>query len=73
MEIVLIVIGIALYIAQFIVVMIVVAGDVQEVKDYPDTAEVYYESKRQVLIDLIPGSWILSIVRPVSRWYKTLK
>jgi len=73
MEIVLIVIGIALYVAQFTVVMIVVAGDVQEVKDYPDTAEVYYESKRQVLIDLIPGSWILSIVRPVSRWYKTLK
>ena len=73
MEIVLIIIGITVYVSQLIAVLIVVAGDIAEVKDYPDTAEVYYESKRQVLIDLIPGSWILSIVRPVSRWYKTLK
>ena len=73
MEIVLIIIGIALYVAQFIVVLIVVAGDVQEVKEYPDVAEVYYESKRQLLIDLIPGSWILSILKPVGKWYKTLK
>ena len=73
METVLIIIGIALYVAQFIVVLIVVAGDVQEVKEYPDVAEVYYESKRQVLIDLIPGSWILRVVRPVGEWYKTLK
>jgi hypothetical protein len=73
METVLIIIGIALYVAQFIVVLIVVAGDVQEVKEYPDVAEVYYESKRQLLIDLIPGSWILSILKPVGKWYKTLK
>jgi len=73
METVLIIIGIALYVAQLIAVLGVVITDVLEVKDYPDKAEVYYESKRQVLIDLIPGSWILSIVRPVGRWYKTLK
>ncbi len=73
METVLIVIGIVLYIAQFMTVLIVVAADVQEVKDHQHSAFVHYKSKRQILIDLIPGSWILSIVRVVREWYKTLK
>ena len=73
METVLIIIGIVLYIAQFMTVLIVVAADVLEVKDYPKTHHVHYKSKRQILIDLIPGSWILRIVRVVREWYKTLK
>ena len=70
---VLMIIGITFYTAQFIAVLVVVASDVLEVKEYRSKAELYYKSKRQVLIDLIPGSWILSIVRPVGRWYKTLR
>lgn len=73
METVLIIIGIALYVAQFITVLIVVAVDVIDVKDHQHNAFVYYTSKRQILIDLIPGSWILRIVRVVGEWYKTLK
>ena len=73
METVLTVIGIALYIAQFITVLIVVAVDVIDVKDHQHDAFVHYKSKRQILIDLIPGSWILRIVRVVREWYKTLK
>jgi len=73
MEIVLTIIGIALYIAQFITVLIVVAVDVIDVKDHQHNAFVHYKSKRQILIDLIPGVWILSIARVVGRWYKTLK
>ena len=61
------------YLTQFIVVLLKVAADVLEVKEYQDKAFVYYKSMRQILIDLIPGSWILMIVRPVGRWYKTLK
>ena len=70
---VLTIIGIVLYIAQFITVLIVVAVDVIDVKDHQHDAFVYYKSKRQILIDLIPGSWILRIVRVVGEWYKTLK
>ena len=73
METVLIIIGITLYIAQFITVLIVVAADIIEVKDHQDKAFVHYKNKRQILIDLIPGSWILRIVRVVGEWYKTLK
>ena len=73
METVLIIIGIALYIAQFIRVLVVVAVDVIDVNDNEHDAFVYYKSKRQILIDLIPGSWILRIVRVVGEWYKTLK
>ena len=73
MEIVLMIIGIALYIAQFITVLIVVAVDVIDVKDHQHNAFVYYKSKKQILIDLIPGVWILRIVRVVGEWYKTLK
>ena len=73
METVLTVIGIALYIAQFITVLIVVAADVLEVKDHQDKAFVHYKSKRQIFIDLIPGSWILGIARVIGEWYKTLK
>ena len=73
METVLVVIGIVLYIAQFVTVLIVVAVDVIDVKDHEHNAFVHYKSKRQILIDLIPGSWILRIVRVVREWYKTLK
>ena len=73
MEIVLTIIGIALYIAQFIRVLVVVAVDIIDVRDHQHDAFVYYKSKRQILIDLIPGSWILSIARAVGEWYKTLK
>lgn len=73
METVLIIIGIALYVAQFITVLIVVAVDVIDVKDHQHNAFVYYTSKRQILIDLIPGSWILRVVRVIGEWYKTLK
>ena len=73
MEIVLMIIGIALYIAQFIRVLVVVAVDVIDVNDNEHDAFVYYKSKKQILIDLIPGSWILRIARVVGRWYKTLK
>ena len=73
MEIVLTIIGIALYIAQFIRVLVVVAVDIIDVRDHQHDAFVYYKSKRQILIDLIPGSWILRIARVVGRWYKTLK
>ena len=67
------IIGIALYIAQFIRVLVVVAVDIIDVRDHQHDAFVYYKSKRQILIDLIPGSWILRIARVVGRWYKTLK
>ena len=73
METVLTIIGIVLYIAQFITVLIVVAVDVIDVKDHQHNAFVHYKSKRQILIDLIPGVWILSIARVVGEWYKTLK
>ena len=73
METVLIIIGIALYIAQFITVLIVVAVDVIDVKDHQHDAFVHYKSKRQILIDLIPGSWMLGIARVIGEWYKTLK
>jgi hypothetical protein len=73
MEIVLIIIGIVLYIAQFITVLIVVAVDIIDVRDHQHDAFVYYKSKRQILIDLIPGSWILRVLRVVGEWYKTLK
>jgi hypothetical protein len=73
MEIVLIIIGIVLYIAQFITVLIVVAVDIIDVRDHQHDAFVYYKSKRQILIDLIPGSWILRVARVVGEWYKTLK
>ena len=73
METVLIVIGIVLYVIQFISVLVVVAIDVIDVNDNEHDPFVYYKSKRQILIDLIPGSWILKIVRVVGKWYKTLK
>ena len=73
METVLTVLGITLYVAQFITVLIVVAADVIDVKDHQHNALVHYKSKRQILIDLIPGVWILSIVRVVGEWYRTLK
>ena len=73
METVLTIIGIVLYVAQFITVLIVVAVDVVDVHDNEHEPFVYYKSKRQILIDLIPGSWILRIARVVGRWYKTLK
>ena len=73
MEIVLMIIGIALYVAQFITVLIVVAVDIIDVRDHQHDAFVYYKSKRQILIDLIPGSWILRVLRVVGEWYKTLK
>jgi hypothetical protein len=76
METVLIIIGIILYVIQFIVVLIIVAVDIIDVYDSEGCNYdpfVYYKSKRQILIDLIPGSWILKIVRVVGKWYKTLK
>ena len=73
METVLTVLGITLYVAQFITVLIVVAADVIDVKDHQHNAFVHYKSKRQILIDLIPGVWILSIARVIGEWYKTLK
>ncbi len=73
METVLTIIGIVLYVAQFITVLVVVAVDVIDVKDHQHNAFVHYKSKRQILIDLIPGIWILSIARVVGEWYKTLK
>ncbi len=73
METVLVIIGIVLYIAQFVTVLIVVAVDVIDVKDHQHNAFVHYRSRREILIDLIPGSWILRIVKVVREWYKTLK
>lgn len=73
METVLIIIAIVLYIVQFITVLIVVAVDIIDVRDHQHDAFVYYKSKRQILIDLIPGSWILRIVIVVGEWYRTLK
>jgi len=73
METVLVIIGIVLYIAQFVTVLIVVAVDVIDVKDHQHNAFVHYRSRREILIDLIPGSWILRIVKVVCEWYKTLK
>jgi len=73
METVLVIIGVVLYIAQFVTVLIVVAVDVIDVKDHQHNAFVHYRSRREILIDLIPGSWILRIVKVVREWYKTLK
>lgn len=73
METVLTVLGLTLYTAQFITVLIVVAVDVIDVKDHQHNAFVHYRSRREILIDLIPGSWILRIVKVVREWYKTLK
>jgi len=73
METVLTIIGIVLYVAQFITVLVVVAVDVIDVKDHQHNAFVHYKSKRQILIDLIPGIWILMVLRVIGEWYKTLK
>jgi len=73
METVLTVIGIVLYVAQFITVLIVVAIDVIDVKDHQHNAFVHYKSRREILIDLIPGVWILMVLRVIGEWYKTLK
>jgi len=73
METVLVIIGIVSYVAQFVTVLIVVAVDVIDVKDHQHNAVVHYKSKREILIDLIPGVWILMVLRVISEWYKTLK
>jgi len=73
METVLTVLGLTLYTAQFITVLIVVAVDVIDVKDHQHNAVVHYKSKREILIDLIPGVWILMVLRVIGEWYKTLK
>lgn len=61
------------YIVQVIGVVVCVIVDIIYVKNYNNNLYVHYKSKKQLIIDLIPGSWILKVVKFIKEWYKTLK
>lgn len=70
---ILIAIAVVFYIVQVLTVVVIILVDILMVKDYQDYIYNHYKTKRQLIIDLIPGSWILKLVKFIKEWYKTLK
>lgn len=70
---ILVAIAVGFYIVQVVTVVVIILVDILCAKDRQDYIYSHYTTKRQLIIDLIPGSWILKLVGYVKEWYKTLK
>ena len=70
----LVAIVVGFYIVQVIGVILVIVGDIIYQRDECFNGKyIHYKSKKQLIIDLIPGSWILKVIKFIKEWYKTLK